>query len=312
MCSTSCSVIRRSVRSPGVCPRAPSMVLADAAEEEDNGGVVTSEQRSRGFTAKSVPEAYDRFMANQLFVPWARELVERSQVPIGGAVLDVASGPGPVARLAAAAVGPTGRVVASDISHAMLAVSAAKPVDPTSAPIEYLECSVEATGFPNDSFDAVFCQQGLQFFPDRAGAIREMHRVARPGGVVLVSTWASERPLGLFGPMAEALVAVGMEEPYTGAFDPRSYGLDADELRGLLSAAKLREVVVETVELDAVWDDPDDAVAAIMGTPFGPSVTGLPMDRQQRLRDSFAERLGRSPDGTVTVRTTSHLGRGIK
>jgi len=102
------------------------------------------------------------------------------------------------------------------------------------------------------SFAAVLCQQGLQFFPDRAGAVGEMCRVGRHDGVVLVSTWASERPLGLFGPMTEALRAVGVEA-HPPAFDPKSYSLGAGELRRLLSDAGLREVVVKTVELDAVW-----------------------------------------------------------
>ena len=59
-----------------------------------------SEERSQGFTAGSIPQAYDRFMAAQLFEPWARELV-RAALTRGGSVLDVATGPGTVARLAA-------------------------------------------------------------------------------------------------------------------------------------------------------------------------------------------------------------------
>ena len=97
-----------------------------------------NEERSQGFTAGSIPQAYDRFMAAQLFEPWARELVGRAALTRGGSVLDVATGPGTVARLAASALGPDGRVVASDISAAMLAVAASKPVDPAWAPIEYL------------------------------------------------------------------------------------------------------------------------------------------------------------------------------
>ena len=143
-----------------------------------------SEKRSRGFTAGSVPEAYDRLMAPQLFEPWARELVGRAQLPRGSSVLDVASGSGTVARLAALAVGPDGRVVASDISAAMLGVAAGKPVDPAWARIEYLECSVAAIEAADGSFDAVLCQQGLQFFPDRGGSMQEMCRVTRRDGVV--------------------------------------------------------------------------------------------------------------------------------
>jgi ubiquinone/menaquinone biosynthesis C-methylase UbiE len=271
-----------------------------------------TEDRSRGFTGGSVPEAYDQFMAPQLFEPWARELVGRARLRRGSSVLDVASGPGPVARLAASAVGPEGRVVASDISPAMLAVAAAKPAAATSAPIEYVECSATALEAASDSFDAVLCQQGLQFFPDRAASVGEMRRVARRDGVVVVSTWASERPLGLFGPMAEVLQLAGVAEPYPRAFDPQSYSLSSPELSRLLSEAGLREVVVETVELDAVWRDTQEAVATVMGTPYGPKVNGLPVDKQQQVYSLLAGRLGQSPDGTVIIRTTSHIGRGTK
>jgi ubiquinone/menaquinone biosynthesis C-methylase UbiE len=274
--------------------------------------VAMSEGRSRGFTAGSIPEAYDRFMSPQLFEPWARQLVGRAELVPGSSVLDVATGPGTVARLAASAVGPHGRVVASDISAAMLAVAASKPVDSAWARIEYLECSATAIEASESSFDAVLCQQGLQFFPDRTGAVQEMRRVTRRHGIVLVSTWASERPLGLIGPMTEVLKEVGMDEPYPDAFDAPSYSISAAELRRLLSQSGLREVIVETVELDAVWRNEDDAVATLMGTPYAPGVKALPPDVQQRIRDLLADRLGPAPDGTVTVRTTSHIGRGVR
>jgi ubiquinone/menaquinone biosynthesis C-methylase UbiE len=161
--------------------------------------------RSRGFTEASIPEGYERFLLRQLFEPWARELVGHAYLQPGWSVLDVASGLGPVARRAAAVVGPAGRVVATDISEPMLALAAARPVPAGWAPIEYLPGPASAIAAPDDSFDAVLCQHGVQFFPDRAVAIGEMYRVARPGGEIVLSVWAAERPLGLYGPMGETL-----------------------------------------------------------------------------------------------------------
>src|SRR5665213_2083775 len=162
-----------------------------------------AEERSRGFADASVPDAYDRYLTPHLFEPWARELVARAGLREGAAVLDVASGPGCVAWGAARVVGSAGRVVASDISPVMLAVAAARPAEPGSAPIEYVECAAASIAADDHSFDAVMCQQGLQFFPDRLAAVREIRRVARPSGVVVVSTWAAEHRLGLFGPIAD-------------------------------------------------------------------------------------------------------------
>src|SRR5271170_6488104 len=85
------------------------------------------DSRSQSFVQVSVPEGYERFMLRQIFEPWAAELLRRADLQPGWSVLDVASGPGPVARLAATAVGPGGGVVASDISEPMLALAAARP-----------------------------------------------------------------------------------------------------------------------------------------------------------------------------------------
>ena len=71
----------------------------------------------------------------------------------------------------------------------------------------------------------MLCQHGLQFFPEKQAALLEMRRVARPGGIAVVSTWAAERPLGLFAPIGEALAELGVAEPYPRAFDADSYCL---------------------------------------------------------------------------------------
>jgi ubiquinone/menaquinone biosynthesis C-methylase UbiE len=271
--------------------------------------------RSASFTQVSVPDGYERFMLRQLFEPWAAELIARADVRPGSHVLDVATGLGPVAGLAAAAAGPGGRVVACDISAAMLAAAAtaATPSDAGWAPVEYLECPASAIPVAAASFDAVLCQQGLQFFPDRAAAMREMGRVAKPGAAVVVSTWAAGHPLGLFGAINETLREAAVAEPFPRAFDSVSYQLGDAELADLFRAAGLRDVAVETIALDAAWPTAEEATATVVGTPFGPLVAAMPDDAQRRLRERLAVRLGASPaaDG-VTVRTVSNIARGVR
>jgi ubiquinone/menaquinone biosynthesis C-methylase UbiE len=272
---------------------------------------MTNGSRSESFTVVSVPDGYDRFMLGQLFEPWAANLISRAGLQPGCFVLDVASGLGPVARLAAKAAGPGGRVVASDISAAMLAAAAARPEDPGCAPIQYLECPASAIAADDDSFDVVLCQQGLQFFPDRTAAVMEMRRVARPGGTVLMSSWAAEHPLGLFGPMAEAVQGTGMAEPFPRAFDSGSYCLSVADLADLLQMAGFRGVDVQTVVLDATWPTAEEATSTLLGTPFGPQVSALPADTLRQLRARFASKLGASA-AAVTVRTVSNVARGTK
>jgi ubiquinone/menaquinone biosynthesis C-methylase UbiE len=267
--------------------------------------------RSGSFDQVPVADGYDRFLLGQLFEPWAADLIARADLKPGCCVLDVASGLGPVARLAALAAGPGGRVVASDISAAMLAVASARPQGPGWAAIEYLQCPASAIAAEDDSFDVVLCQQGLQFFPDRAAAAAEMRRVARPGGTAVMSTWAAGHPLGLFGPMIEAVQETGAAEPFPGAFDSGSYCLDVADLADLLQVAGFGDVGVQTVELDATWRTAEAATSTLLGTPFGPLVSALPADTQQQLRARLASKLGASADG-VTVRTVSNVARGTK
>ena len=251
-------------------------------------------------------------MAGQLFEPWAREIVRVACPRRGASALDVASGSGVVARLVAAEVGEQGRVVASDISTAMLAVAASKPAKPGSARVEYVECSASALACVDDSFQLVLCQHGLQFFADRAGALRELHRVLEPAGVAVVSTWAAERPLGLFGPMCETLAEAGIDAPYARAFDPDSYRLSLEELHGLMLEAGFSDVAVDTVELDCVWESANDALAAISGTPYGPLIAALPRTKREAVLGTLQQRLGVAAHGEVILATASNIARGVK
>ena len=287
------------------------MAARDSRRSKD-GGLSMSSDRSRGFTGSSVAEGYDQFLLGQLFVPWAHDLVGRAGLTPTQRVLDVASGLGPVARLAAAAVGAGGEVVASDISAPMLARASEYASRPAAAAIEYLECSATSIASDDDRFDAVLCQQGVQFFPERAQAAGEMARVVRADGVVVVSAWASERPLGLFGPIAETLAELDFAEPYPGAFNPSSYSLSVGELGQLLIGAGLRDVVVVTATVDAIWPSLDEAVSTLLGTPFNPLVAARPADEQQRVRAVLAKKFHQSGEGTIVVATTANTAVGYK
>lgn len=271
-----------------------------------------SDGRSFAFTDDSVAANYERHLLNPLFEPWAADFLRRARLGPSDAVLDVASGLGPVAGQAAAAVSPEGRVVACDISTAMLSRTGSLARPSGAVPIVRMVCSADALACRPTSFDTVLCQQGLQFFPDRVAAAREMHRVARPGGMVVVATWAKERSFGFFGPLLEACQESGMAEPYPGAFDPDVRTLSREEMADVLRAGGWIEVTVETVERDATWPSMDAAIASIAGTPFGPHVASLPPEASAGVEAAFAAKLGVRDDGRVVVRTSANVGRGRK
>jgi ubiquinone/menaquinone biosynthesis C-methylase UbiE len=130
-------------------------------------------------------EAYERYLASA-FSPWARALTDLAEVREGDRVLDVACGTGIVARHAAEKAGTRGTVVGLDINEEMLNV--ARTVSSGIHPaIDWRRGNAAEIPFPDQTFDAVLCEQGIQFFSDPARALAEMRRVMAPSARVAVS-----------------------------------------------------------------------------------------------------------------------------
>lgn len=175
-----------------------------------------------------------------MFGPWGQRLIDRVAPRPGEHVLDVACGTGLCARLAGARVGPSGRVVGVDAAPAMPAVADEAAAD-AAAPIEWLEGDAAALPVTDVAFDVVVCQQSLQFFGDRAAALDEIHRVAKPGGWVALSVWRDIERCPGFARLADALTAhIGAE--VGAAMRVPFFLTDAEELRGLLAAAAFADV----------------------------------------------------------------------
>lgn len=141
-------------------------------------------------------ENYERFFVPAIGEPFAMDLIALADLKPGEDVLDVACGTGLLARMAAEHVGREGTVIGLDIHPGMLEV--ARKSAPASVNIEWRESSAESMPFDDESFDVVLCQLGLQFMPDRAVALREMKRVLRHGGrLVLNVAGAIGRPFAV-------------------------------------------------------------------------------------------------------------------
>ena len=135
----------------------------------------------------SAAELYEHYLVPGITSKWAEDLVARADLCMGEEVLDLACGTGVVARLAAQRVAG-GSVTGADLNASMLSVARGMPS--RGAPITWVECSALDLPFAPARFDVVLCQLGLQFFPDRAKALREVHRVLRPQGRVALSVYS--------------------------------------------------------------------------------------------------------------------------
>ncbi len=189
-------------------------------------------------TQQSTPaEMFDQFFGPTLFTPWARVLLEHAQPQPGERVLDLACGTGTVARLVAPMVEATGKVVAVDIHPGMLSVARERPA-PAGAPIKWRMGDATALDLPDKTFDLALCQQGMQFFADRAAAAREMWRVLTDGGRVALSLWQDLHRHPVYEALCEA-EARYLAVPLSTVASPWSF-TNAEELCAVLEATGFR------------------------------------------------------------------------
>lgn len=195
-------------------------------------------------------ELYEQYFVPGMFRPLAERLLRVAAPRPGESMLDLACGTGILARLAAPAIGPSGRAVALDLRPGMLAAARALPA-PAGAPIEWVEGDATALDLADESFDLVCCQQGLQFFADRAAALREVRRVLKPGGRAVFALWHDLSRQGLFGELApfEKAALDALEIDSSDVDLPFTLG-DAGELRGLLENAGFQQVKIEPVSIE--------------------------------------------------------------
>jgi len=238
------------------------------------------------FTQLSFPELYERALVTPLFRPFVDATLEAVGIGPNDRVLDIACGTGIAGRAAQQRAGDGVRVVGIDVSPPMLALG--REVAPA---IDFREGDAAALPLhANEQFDVVICHQGMQFFPDRVAAAREMHRALAPGGRVAVATWRSDADYAFL--FALRLVAEG----HVGPINDRRHSLsDATDLEACLATAGFRDVSVRTVTRTVRFEDPMLFVRLNAMALIGMSAAGKDMNEEERtaamaaiIRDSEA------------------------
>lgn len=199
-------------------------------------------------------KGYEAFFVPAIFHQWPQQLLGAGEVAPGMAVLDVGCGTGVLSRQAVAAVGPTGRVVGVDLSASMLSV--ARQHGPG---VEFVEANAGELPFPDDSFDVVCSAFMLMFVESPSTVLKEMARVAKPGGAIVVSVW-----LGLErNPIYRDLVAV--IETVLGARAADTVALPfrlgaSSELAGAFGKAGLEDVQIQDRDGNARFPSVEELV----------------------------------------------------
>jgi SAM-dependent methyltransferase len=255
-------------------------------------------------------EAYEEALVGPMFTPWGEYLLDALTVTQGERLLDVATGPGTVARLASARLGPAGHVIATDLSAAMLAIAEAKGTVTDGSPIEYRLSPAVPLAAPGNSFDVACCQHGLQFFPDRQGALAEMRRALRPGGRMGLAVWAGVETCPPFAALRDAIGEVmGLDAAERYARGP--WGLHAPRaLADMVTAAGFGEVSVDEtarpVRFEGGAAQLDRSLAA---SGLAVEIGALNSDMRAALGSAVADKLRSLTDrsGAITSHLTSQI-----
>jgi SAM-dependent methyltransferase len=237
----------------------------------------------------SVPEFYETYLVPLIFEPYARDLARRVAGESVSRVLEIAAGTGVVTRALADALDPDVSIVATDLNQPMLDYGASVRADGN---VEWRQADALALPFENEVFDAVLCQFGVMFFPDRAKAYAEALRVLRPGGRLLFHVWDHIGENEFADTVTESLAGLFPANPPRFLVrTPHGYW-DVDEI-----ASDLREggfaasPSVETIAARSKAPKPSiPAIAYCQGTP---------------LRDEIESRDGETLDHATEVATAA-------
>ncbi len=134
----------------------------------------------------SIPDMYDQYMAPMIFAPYADDLASRLASIRNGRVLETAAGTGIVTRALASVLPEHVLIEATDLNQPMLDHASTRL---SSGRVVWRQADAQMLPYQDAMFDAVVCQFGVMFFPDKKRAFAEAHRVLKPGGCFLFNVW---------------------------------------------------------------------------------------------------------------------------
>jgi SAM-dependent methyltransferase len=242
--------------------------------------------------AGSVPGIYERYLVPLIFEPYAVDLVARLKSRGPSRVLEVAAGTGVVTRALASELPETAAIVATDLNQGMLDQAAAVG---TRRGVEWRTADAMRLPFPDGTFDAVVCQFGAMFFPDKPKAFSEALRVLGPGGVFLFSVWDRIEENEFADTVITALASVfPADPPRFIARTPHGYfertAIEEDLARGGFR----KPPRIETVAKRSRADSPRvPAVAYCQGTPLRSEIEARDASRLEQATDAAAAAIAR-------------------
>ena len=238
------------------------------------------------FASREVAEQWHRGKAHRAEVtgPANEMMLDLANLRTGDRILDVAAGTGDQTLMAARRVGPTGYVLATDISASMLNIAAEAVRNAGLTNVDTRLMDAEEIDLDADSFDAVICRMGLMLFSNPVKALIGMRRVVKPTGKVVSLVLSNEEKNPYHGLPREIVRGLGrMPSPTPG--HPGAFALGGPGvLEGAYRRAGFLDVAVHAVSIRRRFRSTAKAIRAMKD--FFPSI----QDLMARLSDAERER----------------------
>jgi SAM-dependent methyltransferase len=255
----------------------------------------------------SIPKLYETCLVPLIFEPYAVDLAGRLASRSPARVLEIAAGTGVVTRKLASLLPENVPIVATDLNQPMLDLAASVG---TTRPVEWRQADAMQLPFPDASFDAVVCQFGVMFFPEKARAFSEARRVLRRGGVFIFNVWDRIEENEFADTVTMALKTVfPLDPPRFMARIPHGYHDASAIARDLANGGFSASPEVTTVAARSRASSARvAAIAYCQGTPLRSEIEARDASRLGEATDVAAQAIAqRFGPGAVDARIQAHV-----
>jgi len=237
----------------------------------------------------SIPSLYDRYLGPLIFEPYAEDLANRLSALNPKRVLEMAAGTGIVTRALLRSLPQSVSIVATDLNQPMLDHATERV---SSERVSWQKADAQSLPFPDHSFDAVVCQFGVMFFPDKPKAYREARRVLKPGGHFIFSVW-DRLEYNEFAELTVAAVAELFPDDPPGFLARTPHGHhDRHAIIADVRGAGFGSVTSETVtRRSRAPTCRDPAIGFCQGSPLRNEIEARGADRLAEATDAAASRI---------------------
>lgn len=250
---------------------------------------------------------YDQYLGPFLFEPSALMLSALVPLNFKGKVLELAAGTGRLTQHLVHRLADPAELIVTDLNTDMLAI-AQKKTELTN--LQFQAEDMQQLSFAAESFDLVICQYGVMFPPDKAKVFQEMHRVLKPGGRLIFSTWDSTREIPFLHLLFDEILLPFFQTPDKTKYVVPFHMHHPEQLDGLMDQAGFQHRSVEKIDLMGTSASPAELVQGfIYKHQMGHEIREQDPDAVERIAKSLEVEIGRRfGEGPVTCQLRCLVG----